>query len=292
MSRDNEFWLWRALKDVFRRSPNSDKSLDIEFSVPVEREPVKVAAPVETEPLDVEFTVPVEREPIENATVAPTPSPSPRRNRRPILNRLATPETPAPSDDAAIALRKFLTRKQNEAQTVRCLVNYQYDYSYRQDFDCQWTDCSPSSWHFSKFYTAEPFEPSKLPYRKLYSEKKDLRFFFEADCPSSSPCYWLAELALPPFASDLTVLLLKVTDAAGHPLDVVCRKAFGFEPYFAFGPQGRQIQDGFMPLTLSVFQNYFIKQTQIGVLFNGQLSPGTLRLLDAETVAQMRAARE
>lgn len=267
MSRDNEFWLWRALKDAFRRSPHSDKSLDVEFSVPVEREP------------------------IEDATVASTPSLSPRRNRRPILNRLATPETPAPSDDAAIALRKFLTRKQNEAQTVRCLVNDQYDYSYRQDFDGQWTHCSPSSWRFSKFYTAEPFEPSKLPYRKLYSEKKDLRFFFEADCPPTAPLYWFAELAIPPFASDLTVLRLKITDAAGRPLDVVCRKSFGFEPYFAFGPQGYQIQDGFTPLTLRVFQNHFIKQTQIGVLFNGQLSPGTLRLLDAETVAQTRAAR-
>ena len=290
MSRDNEFWLWRALKDVFRRSPNSDKSLDVEFSVPIERELVKVAAPVETEPSDVEFSVPAKREPIESPKVAQTPPPSPRRNRRPILNRLAIAETP-PSADSATALRKFLTRKQNEYRTIWRLANDQYDYSYRQDLDGKWTHHGVYSWRFSLSYTLEPFEPSKLPYRKLYSEKKDLRFFFEADCPPSSPRYWLAELAIPPFASDLTVLRLKVTDVAGRPLVVVCRKSFGFEPYFAFGPQGYQIQDGFTPLTLRVFQNYFIKQTQIGVLFNGQLSPGSLRLLDAETVAQTRAAR-
>ncbi len=258
MSRDNEFWLWRALKDAFRRSPSSDK------------------------PLDVEFTVPVEREPIENATVASTPFPSPRQNRRPILNRLATPETPAPSDNAAIALRKFFTRKQNEAQTVR-------DLAISQDYNrCQQDE--NGRWHFSTILgnsaccqVVEPFEPSKRPYRKLYPEKKDLRFFFEADCPPTDPFYWFAELAIPPFASDLTVLRLKVIDAAGRPLNFA---------HFAIGPQGRQIQNGFTPLTLSVFQNYFIKQTQIGVLFGGELSPGTLRLLDTETVAQMRAVRE
>lgn len=266
MSRDNEFWLWRALKDAFRRSPSPDK------------------------PLDVEFFVPVEREPIENATVAPTPFPSPRRDRRPILNRLATAETPAPSVDAAIALRKFLTRKQNEAQTVRRLVNLQDVFSYRQDLDGKWTPYGADCFFF-KSDTVEPFESSKFPYRKLYSEQKDLRFFFEADCPPSSPRYWLAELAIPPFASDLTVLRLKVTDAAGRPLDLVCRSAFGPKPYFAIGSQGYQIQDGLTPLTLSVFQNYFIKQTQLGVLFNDRLSPGSLRLLDADAVAQTRAAR-
>lgn len=268
MSRDNEFWLWRALKDAFRRSSSPDK------------------------PLDVEFFVPVEREPIENATVAPTPFPSPRRDRRPILNRLATAETPAPSVDAAIALRKFLTRKQNEAQTVRrlALLN-RYNRRCKQDENGRWHFSLSLNFCAASPPVVEPFESSKFPYRKLYSEQKDLRFFFEADCPPSSPRYWLAELAIPPFASDLTVLRLKVTDAAGRPLDLVCRSAFGPKPYFAIGSQGYQIQDGLTPLTLSVFQNYFIKQTQLGVLFNDRLSPGSLRLLDADAVAQTRAAR-
>lgn len=254
-------------RDAFRHSQSPDQPLDVASSEPSEQN-IEIAA--------------------NKRQAAPTP----KRPRRTILSRLPCAETPAPSVDAIIALREFFTRKQKEYRTIRVLANNQYDDSYRQNQDGKWTHCGVYSWRFSKSYTVEPFEPSKWPYRELYSEKKDLRFYFEADCPPTDPLYWLAELAIPPFASDLTVLRLKVTDVAGRPLDIVCRDAFGLKPYFAFGPQGYQIQDGFTPLTLSVFQNYFIKQTQIGVLFYDQLSPGSLRLLDAEAVAQMRAARK
>lgn len=126
--------------------------------------------------------------------------------------------------------------------------------------------------------------PPTLPLSQLYKEEKDLRFFFEADCPKGDPLYWFAELPIPPYANKNSVLHIKL-DAP----------AFASLPYerlfFAFDDFAMPIENNVAALTLDEFREQF-KKGGVALLFSSEgetkfvESPGSLRLLNFEEFAR------
>lgn len=121
--------------------------------------------------------------------------------------------------------------------------------------------------------------------RLLYREDKDLRFFFEADCPEDDPLYWFVELQIPPVAKGNDAVLavkLVVPPSASLPYERL---------FFAFEDFATPIENNVAALTLDEFREQF-KKGGVALLFSSEgetkfvESPGSLRLLNFEEFAR------
>lgn len=126
--------------------------------------------------------------------------------------------------------------------------------------------------------------PDLSTQKQLYGADKDLRFFFEADCPEDDPLYWFAELQIPPDTQGGSLLDVKlvVPPSASLPYERL---------FFAFDDFAMSIVNNVASLTLDKFREQF-KKGGVALLFSSEgetkfvESPGSLRLLNFEEFAR------